>query len=63
MILDWLERAIDLGYLQTDISKDAFYESLKDHPRFPELVAKQQKKREELLALVATYNFPEPEDL
>ena len=39
------------------------FESLKDHPRFKELVAKQEKRREELLALVATYNFPEPEDL
>ena len=59
----WLERAIDLGWLRTDISKDAFFESLKDHPRFQELVEKQNKKREEVMALVATYNFPEPEDL
>ena len=60
--VNWLERAIDLGHLE-DISKDAFFESLKDHPRFQELVEKQKKKREEVMALVATYNFPEPEDL
>ena len=59
----WLERAIELGWLRRDISKDAFFESLKDHPRFQELVSKQQKKRAELMALVATYDFPEPEDL
>jgi len=59
----WLERAIDLSYLETDISTDAFFESLKEHPRFQELVEKQKKKREEVMALVATYNFPEPEDL
>jgi len=59
----WLERAIEIGWLITDISKDAFFESLKDHPRFQELVSKQKKKREEVMALVATYNFPEPEDL
>ena len=26
-------------------------------------IGKQQKKREEVMALVANYNFPEPEDL
>jgi len=61
--ITWLERAIDLGWLQVDISKYTFYESLKDHPHFQELVSKQKKKREEVMALVATYNFPEPEDL
>jgi len=60
--LTWLERAINLGWLQ-DISKDAFFESLKDHPRFQELITKQNKKREEVMALLATYNFPEPEEL
>ena len=60
--LTWLERAINLGWLQ-DISKDAFFESLKDHPRFQELVEKQIKKKEEVMALLATYDFPEPEDL
>ena len=59
----WLERAIDLGWLLTDISKDEFFEPLYDHPRFQELVTKQQKRREEVMALVATFNFPEPEDL
>ena len=58
----WLERAIDSGHLE-DISKDTFFESLKDHPSFQELVAKQRKKREEVMDLVATYDFPEPEDL
>ena len=53
----------NLGWLGMDISKDAFFESLKDHPRFQELVSKQNKKKEEVMALVATYNFPEPENL
>ena len=60
--LDWLDKAIDLGYLG-DISTEIFYEPLYDHPRFQELVTKQQKKREKVMALVAIYNFPEPEDL
>ena len=59
----WLERDIDLGWLEEDISKNGFFESLKDHPRFQELVAKQRKKREEVMDLVATYDFPESEDL
>ena len=45
------------------ISTDAFFESLYDHPRFQDLVEKQIKKKEEVMALVATYNFPEPEEL
>ena len=60
--IDYIERAIDMGWLQ-NISSDQFFEPLYDHPRFQELVAKQNKKREEVMALVATYNFPEPEDL
>jgi len=60
--LDWLDKAIELGYLG-DISTEIFYEPLYDHPRFQELVEKQKQKREEVMALVATYNFPEPEDL
>jgi len=60
--LDWLDKAIDIGYLG-DISTDILYEPIYDHPRFQELVEKQKKKREEILVLVATYNFPEPEDL
>ena len=57
-----MEKAIDKGYLH-DISKDILYEQLYDHPRFQVLVAKQKKKKEEVTALLATYNFPEPEDL
>ena len=53
----------NLGWLGMDISKDTFFESLKDHPRFQELVSKQNKKREEVMALVVIYNFPELEDL
>jgi len=60
--LFYIEKAIDTGYLH-DISKDIFLEPLFNHPRFQELVLKQKKKREEVMALVATYNFPEPEDL
>jgi len=51
-----------MGWLQ-NISKDILYEPLYDQPRFQELVAKQNKKKQEEMALVATYNFPEPEDL
>jgi len=60
--LDRLDKAIELNYLG-NISSDILYESLYDNPRFQELVEKQKKKREEVMALVATYNFPEPEDL
>jgi len=60
--LNYLVRAIDMGYL-IDISNNIFFESLYDHHRFQELVEKQKQKREEVMALVATYNFPEPEDL
>jgi len=57
-----LEKAIDMGYLR-DISTDIYFESLYNYPRFQELVSKQKKKKEEVMAFVATYNFPEPEDL
>ena len=60
--LDWLDKAIDNGYLE-DISKDIILEQLYDHPRFQQLVDKQKKKRDQFVALMATYNFPEPEDL
>ena len=46
-----------------DIPNEFPLNSLNDHPRFQELVEKQKKKREKVMALVATYNFPEPEDL
>jgi len=61
--IDYLEVAIDNNWLRRDIGKDIFLELLYEHPRFPDLVIKQQKKREEVMALVATWNFPEPEDL
>jgi len=60
--LGYLERTINAGWLN-EISYHPILEPLFDHPRFQELVEKQKKKREEVMALVATYNFPEPEDL
>jgi len=60
--LHWLEKAIDLNYLD-DISTDILYKPLYNYARFQDLVIKQNKKREEALALIATYDFPEPEDL
>jgi TolB-like protein/class 3 adenylate cyclase len=60
--ISWLERAIERGYL-VDIAMVGFYDGLKDHSRFQELVNKQQMKKEAIMALFDTYNFPEPEDL
>ena len=60
--IDVLTEEVNKGYLG-DISTDMLFESIYDHPRFQELVEKQKKKREEVMALLATYNFPEPEDL
>ena len=57
----YMVKAIDTGYLEP--FSDLFFDKLSDHPRFLELIAKQNKKREEVMALVATYNFPEPGDL
>jgi len=59
--LTWMEKAIDNGVLEP--FSESFYDNIKDHPRFKELVAKQKKKKEEVMALVASYNFPRPEDL
>ena len=59
--LVWMEKAVDNGYLEP--FSESFFDNIKDHPRFQELVTKKKKKREEVMALVATYNFPEPEDL
>ena len=56
-----MEIAIDMGYLQP--FSEPFFDNIRDHPRFQELVNKQNKKREEVMALVATYNFTDPEDL
>jgi len=61
--LNYMEKAIDLGYLEPWPFSEPFFDNLHDHPRFQELVEKQKKKREEVMALVATYNFPQPEDL
>ena len=59
--LSWMEKAIDNGYL--DPFSESFYDNIREIPRFKELVTKQKKKKAEVMALVATYNFPEPEDL
>jgi tetratricopeptide (TPR) repeat protein len=60
--INWLEKAIELGYL-SDISESRFFDSLKNHLRFENLLTKQRKKREAANALVATYSFAEPENI
>ncbi len=58
----WLDTAIERGYL-FDISKDHRLESLRGNKYFQELITKQENKREEVLALITVYNFPDPEDM
>jgi len=60
--LKWLDKAIERGFL-SDISEVRFLNKLHNDRRFQELLSKQKKKKEEVMALIATYNFPEPEDL
>ncbi len=60
--LKWMEKAILKGYLQNNYEHE-FFDSVREEPRFKELVKIQEKKRKEALALMATYNFPKAEDL
>jgi len=61
--IESLEKAIDMNYLKTDIAVDESLELLRQHPRFQQLVEKQEKKRAEIFALIAAYHFPKPEEL
>ncbi len=59
--LKWMEKGISKGFLQK--ISEQFFDSVRNEPRFKELVKIQEKKRKEALALMATYNFPKAEDL
>jgi len=60
--LAWLTRAVDRGFMNP-LDHFSFYplfQQFSDNPTFKELVASQDKRRAELLELMAAYDFPEP---
>jgi len=54
--------AVGQGFV-LDISKDLFLKRFSGDEEFESLVKRQHIKREEVLSLWRSYNFPQPEEL